>query len=49
MEKDREEIKEYGTTRLDHNAKKHKIQLLTIIGEIEGHETVSGDAKATKY
>ena len=49
MEKDREEIKEYGTTRLDHNAKKHKIQLLTIIGEIEGHETVSGNAKATKY
>ena len=49
MEKDREEIKEYGTTRLDHNAKKHKIQLLTVIGEIEGHETVSGNAKATKY
>ncbi len=28
---------------------KHKIKLLTIIGEIEGHEAVSGNAKATKY
>ena len=42
MEKDREEIKEYGTTRLDHNAKKHKIQLLTIIGEIEDNEEIDG-------
>ncbi len=29
--------------------KKHKIRLLTIIGEIEGHESVAGSTKATKY
>ena len=27
----------------------HQIELLTIIGEVEGHETVSGSTKATKY
>ena len=44
-----EEIKEMGTARLDQNPGKHNIQLLTIIGEIEGHEAVSGNTKATKY
>ena len=31
------------------NGHKANIQLLTIIGEIEGHEAVSGNTKATKY
>lgn len=44
-----EEIKEMGTTKLDQNPRKHNIQLLTIIGEIEGHETAGGNTKATKY
>lgn len=44
-----EEIKETGTLELENAKKKHKIQLLTIIGEIEGHESVSGNTKATKY
>ncbi|MEF9916205.1 MAG: ATP-dependent Clp protease proteolytic subunit [Lachnospiraceae bacterium] len=44
-----EEIKEMGSLTLDQNAKKHQIQLLTIIGEIEGHEAVSGNSKSTKY
>ena len=44
-----EEIKETGTISLDGNGKKPNIQLLTIIGEIEGHEAVSGNTKATKY
>ena len=44
-----EEIKELGTLELRENAKKHNIQLLTIIGEIEGHEMVSGNTKSTKY
>lgn len=44
-----EEIKEFGTMNLDQNPRKHSIQLLTIVGEIEGHESVSGNAKATKY
>ena len=44
-----EEIKDFGSVQLKNNKKHHKIQLLTIIGEIEGHEAVSGNTKATKY
>lgn len=44
-----EKIKELGSIELEQNKKKHKIKLLTIIGEIEGHEAVSGNAKGTKY
>ena len=43
----REEIKETGSIELDN--KNHKIKVFTIIGEIEGHEAVSGNTKATKY
>lgn len=48
MEKE-EQIKETGSLDLQCNKSKHKIKLLTIIGEIEGHEAVSGNTKATKY
>lgn len=47
-EQKNEEIRETGSVSLDRG-KKHKIQLLTIIGEIEGHEVVSSNTKATKY
>ncbi|BDF04640.1 ClpP family protease [[Clostridium] hylemonae] len=43
------EIKEMGSINLDENKSSHRIKLLTIIGEIEGHEAVSGNTKATKY
>lgn len=43
------EIKEMGTLDLGNGHSKRGIQLLTIIGEIEGHEAVSGNTKATKY
>ena len=43
------EIREMGTLKLKEKDGKHNIQLLTIIGEIEGHEAVSGNTKATKY
>ncbi|WP_461812801.1 ClpP family protease [Faecalimonas sp.] len=49
IENQNEEIKEMGTVSLSHNKKQHHIQLLTIIGEIEGHEAVSGSTKTTKY
>lgn len=49
QERAEEEIKETGSVNLDENNKKHRIKLLTIIGEIEGHEAVSGNTKATKY
>ena len=48
-EEKREEINETGSIELTHNNRKHNIQLLTIIGEIEGHEAVCGNTKATKY
>lgn len=44
-----EEIRETGSLYLSKNTSKYGIQLLTIIGEIEGHEAVSGNTKATKY
>lgn len=44
-----EEIKETGTMKLDEDDRGCGIELLTIIGEIEGHESVSGNTKATKY
>ena len=44
-----EEIKETGTLDLGNGHSRHGIQLLTIIGEIEGHEAVSGNTKATNY
>lgn len=44
-----EQIKEMGSLNLENSKRKHQIKLLTIIGEIEGHEAVSGNTKATKY
>ena len=49
MKEQMEEVKETGSTSLQNKTKKHCIKLLTIIGEIEGHENVSGNTKATKY
>ena len=46
---EREQIKEMGSLDLRTNKQKDRIKLLTIIGEIEGHEAVSGNTKATKY
>ena len=44
-----EQIKEIGSIDLEKNKKQHRIKLITIIGEIEGHETASGNTKSTKY
>lgn len=49
FEQKNEEIKEMGSLDLDENETRHRIKLITIIGEIEGHEAVSGNAKSTKY
>lgn len=48
FEKEDEHLKEMGTLPMK-NGKKGKIELLTIIGEVEGHEAVSANTKATKY
>lgn len=48
-EEKQEQIKETGSISLEENKRRNRIKLLTIIGEIEGHEAVSGSTKATKY
>ena len=48
-EKKDDRILEMGQITLDENPKKHKIHLLSIIGEIEGHECLSASSKSTKY
>lgn len=42
-------LEEYGQMTLEDNQSKKKIHLLSIIGEIEGHENLSNNSKATKY
>ena len=44
-----DQIKEMGQVVLDSNSRKHKVELLTIIGEIEGHESAPSHSKTTKY
>lgn len=44
-QKDRdEEVKEFGQVVLNH-----KIHLITVIGEVEGHECLPANSKTTKY
>lgn len=49
QEKRDEKIEEYGQVTLEENQKKRKIHLLSIIGEVEGHENAPGNSKTTKY
>ena len=44
-----EQIKEMGQVVLASNSRKHKVELLTIIGEVEGHESAPSHSKTTKY
>lgn len=48
-EKENEEIKEFGEAILEENEKQHRVQLLSIIGEVEGHECLPNNSKTTKY
>lgn len=43
------QIEEMGQVVLDGNKKKRKVELLTIIGEVEGHESAPSHSKTTKY
>lgn len=43
------QIKETGQLVLEENEKQKKIHLLSIIGEIEGHENLPNHSKTTKY
>ena len=44
-----ERIEQIGQVTLHDNKEKQDIHLLSIIGEIEGHENLSGNSKTTKY
>ncbi|MBQ6833274.1 MAG: ATP-dependent Clp protease proteolytic subunit [Lachnospiraceae bacterium] len=48
MKDEEERIRENGQVTLD-GSKNGRIHLLSIIGEIEGHENLSGSTKTTKY
>ena len=48
-EKQDEKLEEYGQITLEENEGKTKIHLLSIIGEVEGHENAPGNSKTTKY
>ncbi len=48
QEKD-EKLRENGQVVLDNNTEKKRILLLSIIGEIEGHEAAPNQNKATRY
>ncbi len=48
-EKRDQKISDYGQVTLDENNAHHKIHLLSIIGEIEGHENLNSSQKTTKY
>ena len=49
QEKKSEDIKEYGQIDLKNNRANNRISLLTIIGEIEGHDCLPATTKTTKY
>ena len=42
-------VEKTGQLTLDNNSQKQNIHLLTIIGEIEGHDNLSNNSKTTKY
>lgn len=44
-----QQIRDMGEAMLEENEKKYHIQLLTIIGEVEGHECLPNNSKTTKY
>ncbi len=44
-----ENMKEYGQLMLKDNLSDHRIYLMTIIGEVEGHECLPSNTKTTKY
>ena len=44
-----ERIEKTGQITLQDHVGEQKIHLLTIIGEVEGHENLAGNSKTTKY
>ena len=48
-EKNKEDMQELGQMMLENSKRNSKIHLLSIIGEIEGHELCASTSKTTKY
>ena len=48
-EQQNKQIRDMGQVILNENSNKYKVELLTIIGEIEGHESAPSHSKTTKY
>lgn len=44
-----EKLEKESQVTLDENGQNHKIHLITIVGEIEGHENAGNQSKVTKY
>lgn len=44
-----DQVREMGQVLLDENERKYRVELLTIIGEVEGHESAPSHSKTTKY
>lgn len=49
LQDNQKSIQELGQAELHENASRDKIHLLSIIGEIEGHECLPSTTKTTKY
>ncbi|MCD8083541.1 MAG: ATP-dependent Clp protease proteolytic subunit [Clostridiales bacterium] len=47
--KENRKVEDFGQMTLDANRQGKKIHLLSIIGEVEGHENMPGNSKTTKY
>lgn len=48
-EQQNKQIRDMGQVTLHENSKRYKVELLTIIGEVEGHESAPSHSKTTKY
>lgn len=48
-ERQDKDIVQFGKAIIDNNEDEYRIYLLSIIGEIEGHESLPSTAKTTKY
>lgn len=48
-EQQNKQIRDMGQVILNENSNKYKVELLTIIGEVEGHESAPSHSKTTKY
>lgn len=49
MAEDQDELEKYGQPEQRRREESSPIQLLTIIGEVEGHECLAANSKTTKY